>query len=1809
MYRVCLIVSLTLVIFCVAAIVADADGLEIERDATPRRLVSGPEIDREPIIAARADGQLVVAWKRYAEERGVGEIYAAQSPDWTASLIASSPISQLKRTSLALAGHDAVHLAWTYPTTRTQIIRWYTLGSEGAARLWEGTRQQRSTFALDDQGYLHNTWTRDNVINYLNATRDVTTTIETEPTMMVDELALALDREGSAYLSWVSLDPVGQGTALYYAQLISGTTPIQLVPAGRRPQLQVGPSGRVHLSWWSDGELYYTNSEHWSRAHLIDAGLAPSASFALAVGPGEVAYLAWIKENALWYACSLDWRHSKAQLVTSLGASGLSMAVDERGCPHIVWSAPDNQDNWDVYYLSPTHISAQLRITYPMGGETLVRDTLVQAESNLRPNELLRVEFYLQVEDPSWDFEDEVLLNLGLDRDGRDGWSVPLSVADLQDATRYRPVALGMNVHGGMIRAVGNWFTVQPQATRQVWLRPSGPAPTRGKTAIAALIDDTNAQLQHLQLFFTPVHCERQGISCDRTPLPSSQSHYVGLYNLPRYQKSSPARWQQMPYDSRYLPDGCYTALAIITDRLSQRTYSAATECFHIDNAMHPSVKLISPREGAVIKDSLWVFARASDPDGTVQRVDFYLERKQRPWASRDHEQLLETPHLFWLGSDTDSSDGWSVRTRVGQFWDGDDWYVRAIAYDDQGLSSSAPSSGPLTIIGRERPYLRILRPSSSRPLYGIERVKLLVTEGSEYLEDARLYVQDTSGALTYLGKMDTSDGAWVYDWDTRDLPDGSYSLVVIGHHSDGRQSFVRSEKLALRNGYAFCAFIGPAPGETLSGSRFVHLSTAFSLVPIDRVRFYYRDETGQLHLIGQDDTGENGWGTIWNTYTVLDGEYDLVALVVAAGKRIYGVERRVSVQNTCLSIEFGRFSAREHWRGFQRIFWYVRNSTGKPMSVTVEYSPDGGTYWMELARDIPSTRSFLWDTEAFPDSNDALLRLTVTDGKHYARTISPPFTLNNVSEPPYVTLLSPKSGHPYHGKLLITWHAWDPDNDALTIDLDYRRSGEPWRSLAHHVPNTGSYEWEIPDLAPANDYELRIVAGDPLDEMGTDSIQGVILESNRPPSVRLLWPNRGVRLERKELVLWRATDADDDQLLIDLYYSDDAGQTWLPLAEGLPNSGYYAWQVSYMPAGVQYRLRVVARDGLFQVYDESDGVFSIGENARPQVSLLAPTAGSKVSGIQLVRWFAFDPDRLPLHVTLTIRPWGEAGWEILATDLKDGFCLWDTREYSDGDYDLRVTADDGHSWVSAMLAEPVSVSNRSNHPPRIEIHMPRGGEKWTGTREITWDAWDPDGDVITATLYTSADGGQVWHELDTLDAHTGYYVWDTRQIHAGQQYLASIVVSDGITSTRDTSMGAFYLANQGHPPHLLITSPDPSGVLLRGNTATWIAEDVDGDPLTLSLSLSEDGGLTWYETAKGLYNTGEYIPSRQLKAGRSYRLRLQADDGLYRVQALSSPFEPATPGVQWPNLVIKAPTKGERWSGMEMIRWHAADPMGQPLRLHIEMSRDGGQTWENLARNVEDTGAYAWDTTRVASGIYFLRLWADNGQVSRVETSPPVIVDNPGRHVPVVSLTCPRGGDVWSGTQVIRWRAWDADGDSLSISLAYSLDDRMTWRSLAYFPTNTGSYIWDTTTMPNCEVVWLRISVSDGQFVARASSAGSFALRNPHTPMVSLLSPRGGEQWTGKRLITWFAVQGMGRPVRVGLDISLDLGRTWRRLAQGLPSEGRYLWDTATVPEDSRVLIRASAFDGLQSAVYILPKPILVRGNPALPTLPFYFR
>lgn len=222
--------------------------------------------------------------------------------------------------------------------------------------------------------------------------------------------------------------------------------------------------------------------------------------------------------------------------------------------------------------------------------------------------------------------------------------------------------------------------------------------------------------------------------------------------------------------------------------------------------------------------------------------------------------------------------------------------------------------------------------------------------------------------------------------------------------------------------------------------------------------------------------------------------------------------------------------------------------------------------------------------------------------------------------------------------------------------------------------------------------------------------------------------------------------------------------------------------------------------DGYGNMLDSDNDVFLanvfiwLTANRAPSVEVIAPNSGEVLNGIITISWDAVDFDSDPLTFDVFYSDNSGSDWHLLADDIAVQEFEWDTSLYDDGsEYLILVEVSDGVLIGSDESDGTFEVDNPD--APTVEVIYPNGGEVLNGVVNITWTAFDLDGDTLSFNVSYSANNGSDWNSLATNCSET-WFLWDTTSLDNGSEYLIRVVVNDGGLTSEDVSDGTFTVEN-----------------------------------------------------------------------------------------------------------------------------------------------------------------------------------------------------------------------------------------------------------------------------------------------------------------------------------------------------------------------------------------------------------------------------
>jgi hypothetical protein len=266
------------------------------------------------------------------------------------------------------------------------------------------------------------------------------------------------------------------------------------------------------------------------------------------------------------------------------------------------------------------------------------------------------------------------------------------------------------------------------------------------------------------------------------------------------------------------------------------------------------------------------------------------------------------------------------------------------------------------------------------------------------------------------------------------------------------------------------------------------------------------------------------------------------------------------------------------------------------------------------------------------------------------------------------------------------------------------------------------------------------------------------------------------------------------------------------------------------------------------------------------------------------------------------------------------------------------------------------------------------------------------------------------------------------------------------------------------------------------------------------------------------------------------------------------------------PGITLFSPNGGESWRAgtAQTIEWASNGVAGN---VKIELSRNGGTSYETLFGDTANDGAETWVVSGPGSGQCRIKVTSLN-DASLTDAS------NSDFSIPEITVTAPNGGEAWpvGSAQTITWTSVGLTGN---VKIRLSRNGGTSFSSIFSDTPNDGSEQW-TVTGPESTQCTIRIqSVGDADL--RDDSNSTFTIGGaPPPPSITVTVPNGGQNWTvgSVQAIQWTSTGVTGN---VMIEVSRDGGAGYTTLLASTANDGAENW-TVTGPATSDALIKISS-------------------------------
>ncbi|MGM0441823.1 MAG: Kelch repeat-containing protein [Elusimicrobiota bacterium] len=340
--------------------------------------------------------------------------------------------------------------------------------------------------------------------------------------------------------------------------------------------------------------------------------------------------------------------------------------------------------------------------------------------------------------------------------------------------------------------------------------------------------------------------------------------------------------------------------------------------------------------------------------------------------------------------------------------------------------------------------------------------------------------------------------------------------------------------------------------------------------------------------------------------------------------------------------------------------------------------------------------------------------------------------------------------------------------------------------------------------------------------------------KTNSPPEITLTqnvdgeWGTKTDKATSTITFGWDIYDPDpEDTHEVDIWLAEDVGRDYdILVATGIPaGEGEYNWDSRHVRNAPSYQAKVIARDQRNLENEITTGTIDISNyNDPPQISILNPEGGEKITGILDIDWDWFDPNR-PDTVYFEILVSTDGGQNftyieeyVPASDIPYRWGSGNVPDTQEAVIKV-IGIDDGQpSEKGEDITGEFEIKNDFLAPEPFDLISPEYDSFSYSTQVVfSWEeTTDPDGGDITYSLCISDNSDFVPHTLyEDLTATQKELVLEDETIY----YWKVIAMDEKLVTRESSSVGKF--AVDVTTPAVLSTWPENGSMLVMTGTET----------------------------------------------------------------------------------------------------------------------------------------------------------------------------------------------------------------------------------------------------------------------------------------------------------------------------------------------------------------------------------------------------
>ncbi len=525
---------------------------------------------------------------------------------------------------------------------------------------------------------------------------------------------------------------------------------------------------------------------------------------------------------------------------------------------------------------------------------------------------------------------------------------------------------------------------------------------------------------------------------------------------------------------------------------------------------------------------------------------------------------------------------------------------------------------------------------------------------------------------------------------------------------------------------------------------------------------------------------------------------------------------------------------------------------------VNINYSVDGGTTWLPIIANYQNNGTYLWNLP-YLSTNTLIYKVEdatnpiIFDVNDANLTIVP---ANN----PLLEIVEPGTGNTFAvgSHIQIKWLTSGID----FINIDYSSDGgSTWTAIAGNI-NTqiNYYNWTFPANNISNG-KIRITNS--VNSANFDTINF----STDQSFISLSAPNGGETwgTALNQYITWQSLGVTH----VNLYYSDNGGNTWQIIDSNKVNTGYYNW-LTPTTIGSNYKIKITNSDNIF-MFDESNNVFSL-TTPSVSLSLLSPNGGEQLISNQgsYIDWQCNTLSNLNIAYSLD----GGLTYFTIAQNVPSipSFYYWMIPDTFANNAKIKISVanNPGVSDVSAAGFKIIKSQ------PSLQLLWPNGSESLckNAYASVKWSANNCD----YVNLYYSTNGGTTYTLISSI-MNDSVYTWQVPNV-VGNNFKIKVEHGND-TSIYDASDAVFSIMNCSSVGNQLVLSAPSVSSICSGNQLT-LDYNITGNfnasnNFRVQISTNQFSNFTDIGGINNSNTSGSIIVSipEQTAAGSNYSIRV----------------------------------------------------------------------------------------------------------------------------------------------------------------------------------------------------------------------------------------------------------------------------------------------------------------------------------------------